>query len=314
MEIQGNILDEFLKRLITSPASKEAIQSLLEAFEEVVKIRKCLPNFDIPYDDITEFIYQYNGDINIDDLESLMGQVEKLCIKKFPNDSSNKHPTHKCFYKFKQHIYLATTQKNYIQKISEDASKIAKQAEKDATYAKKQAGKAKKLTQGMVANYVSILGIFATIIITVFGGINLISSTVKLLEDNSRLSFLVFVVSFLMACLLTLVRMLTTWISSINRFEEKDETTLNEKEISIKAVWTWFTNTLGNIVNWSLYTKAMLFLGILIIGSLICIICNSNAVFHKNGFTEFDDMKKVHNQSTTGINININPEEKKNAP
>src|SRR5690606_39631774 len=54
------------------------------------------------------------------------------------------------------------------------------------------------LFRSMMVNYVTILGIFASIIITVFGGINLTNATVKLLESEHDLPMMVFVISFLM--------------------------------------------------------------------------------------------------------------------
>ncbi|WP_062034630.1 hypothetical protein [Acinetobacter sp. BMW17] len=108
------------------------------------------------------------------------------------------------------------------------ARKAAKKAEDVSSDALKLAGdariqiqEAKKSSENMMVNYVTILGIFATIIITVFGGINIIGSAVKLLEGNSKLAYLVFVVSFLMICLLTLIRTLTTWISALNNYREE---------------------------------------------------------------------------------------------
>lgn len=105
-------------------------------------------------------------------------------------------------------------------KAARKAEDVASNTQKIAYEANNQIKEAKKTSESMMVNYVTILGIFATIIITVFGGINIIGSTVKLLEGSNKLVYLVFVVSFLMICLLTLIRSLTTWISALNNYKE----------------------------------------------------------------------------------------------
>lgn len=108
----------------------------------------------------------------------------------------------------------------HAKRAAKKAEDIASSTRQMAHDANDQIKEAKKSSESMMVNYVTILGIFATIIITVFGGINIIGSTVKLLEDNSKLTYLVFIVSFLMICLLVLIRTLTSWISSLNNYRE----------------------------------------------------------------------------------------------
>lgn len=247
--IDGNeLLRRFLKNSIEKPVDEAHIDELMAVFLGVLHFYKCLQGHPVPYHDITQFIYNYKTEIRIDDLEMLMSAIEL----KFDDSSPD---TIKCFRKFRRNISLAVTQKYYIQKVAKDALDTAKLAEeianrasnisgrvnetlghaksaakraevvassaqKLASEAKDQIIETKKVSENMMVNYVTILGIFATIIITVFGGINIIGSTVKLLEGSSRLAYLVFVISFLMICLLTLIRTLTSWVSSLNSFKE----------------------------------------------------------------------------------------------
>lgn len=242
------LLRRFLKYIIETPADEAHIEDLIKVFQGVLHFYKCLQGHPIPYHDISDFIFNYKAKIRVDDLEILMQAIE-LKLETDPEEIK------KCFRKFRRNISLAVTQKNYIQRVANDALKTAEVAAEVANKASNISGKAnetlehakksaqraenvasnaqrlaneandqiketKKSSESMMINYVTILGIFATIIITVFGGINIIGSTVKLLEGNSKLTYLVFVVSFLMICLLVLIRMLTSWISSLNNYRE----------------------------------------------------------------------------------------------
>jgi len=242
------LLRRFLKNIIETPADEAHIDELIKVFIGVLHFYKCLQGHPVPYHDISDFIFNYKAKIRVDDLEILMQAIEL----KLDNDSEE---IKKCFRKFRRNISLAVTQKNYIQRVASDALKTAEVAAEVANKASNISGKAhetlehakksakraedvssnaqrlaneaheqiketRKFTENMMVNYVTILGIFATIIITVFGGINIIGSTVKLLEGSSKLTYLIFIVSFLMICLLVLIRTLTSWISSLNNFKE----------------------------------------------------------------------------------------------
>lgn len=124
-------------------------------------------------------------------------------------------------------------------KAARKAEDVASNTQKIAYEANNQIKEAKKSSENMMVNYVTILGIFATIIITVFGGINIIGSTVKLLEGNSKLAYLVFVVSFLMICLLVLIKSLTTWINSLNSFKEDKVMEQSPKKMFRSSI-LWF--------------------------------------------------------------------------
>src|SRR5690606_20595555 len=242
------LLRRFLKNIIETPADEAHIDELIKVFMGVLHFYKCLQGHPVPYHDISDFIFNYKTEIRIDDLEILMQAIEL----KLEHDSED---IKKCFRKFRRNISLAVTQKNYIQRVAIDALSTAEVAAEVANKASNIAGKAnealdharksakraedvsskaqrlaseaheqiketRKSSENMMVNYVTILGIFATIIITVFGGINIIGSTVKLLEGSSKLTYLIFIVSFLMICLLVLIRTLTSWISSLNNFKE----------------------------------------------------------------------------------------------
>jgi uncharacterized integral membrane protein len=282
--ISGNeLLQRFLKSIIEQPADEAHIDDLIPVFNGILHFYKCLQGHPTPYHDITEFIYNYKDDIRIHDLEILMSAIELKLSEIPPEDRV------KCFRKFKRHILLAVTQKHYIRKVANDAFIVAGKAERVASHAEKIANKAQGIAnsaekvsnkakldsqkadqlaeraeklaeeadaqaKSTIANYISILGIFASIIFTLFGGVNLIGSTVKLLETSSRLPYLVFIVSLLMICLLTLLNMMVKWVNSLSNLKnilESQKNVANQNPQPAHSSW--------KVWEGDFYTKAVSF-------------------------------------------------------
>lgn len=174
--------------------------------------------YNLPYKDISTLVFSDQSiEVMSDTFDGFITTVREEIEDTFEIYGLNISKDHisACYEKFASHIELALIQKKFMLDIAKEADKSAKEADRVSKVAQKQAKKAKDMSNGMITNFVTILGVFATIIITVFGGINIVSSTVKLLEGNNKLVYLVFVVSFLMICLLTLIKLLMSWISSI---------------------------------------------------------------------------------------------------
>lgn len=225
MDNQIDILEEFLKRLITSPAHDSVLFGLANLFERVIDDKQCLPNLDIPYDDITSFIYNFDQDISLEDLNLMMEELEGRIQQNYPANISTgkKHDKHHCFSKFRTHIYLAVTQKNHISHLAKEAKKVAQDADHVAKEAKKQAEKAKSTYDGMMVNYITILGIFASIIITIFGGMQIISATTGLLQANLSLATLILVLSFLTILIILILAILLNWISNLKESKNSNK-------------------------------------------------------------------------------------------
>ncbi|MEJ5137700.1 MULTISPECIES: hypothetical protein [Acinetobacter] len=229
MTAQIDILDEFLKRLITSPAQDAALVNLVNLFERVIADKNCLPNIDIPYDDITSFIYDFSDEINLIDLDLMLEELENRFLIRYPLNirTGKKHSKHLCISKFRTHIFLAATQKIYVAKVAQElainADKVAKQAGKTAKEAKDQAEKAKKTYDDMMVNYITILGIFASIIITIFGGMQIISATTGLLQANINLATLILVLSFLSALIILILSTLFNFISNLKESQRSNK-------------------------------------------------------------------------------------------
>jgi len=293
LDAQTDILNIFVSRLISSPANDEAIQSLINIFEQVIVRKRCLPNFDIPYEDITELIYDYSQDINLDELDLMMEELEGRYQQQYPYlEDGQKHPNHKCLSKFRRHIYLAATQKNYITKVTQQEAKtarnIAQSAQEIANKAERVSGKAEILSKkaeelateadnqakSTIANYIAILGIFASIIFTLFGGVNLISATVKLLEANSKWPYLTFIIALLMICLLTLLNMMVKWITSMNNLKNALDKIQKEGEKNTPK------RHCCNPLSWDFYTQAVsCFLIILLISMCGMYKVNKESLF-----------------------------------
>ena len=188
--------------------------------------------YEVSYEYITDFIYQYEDEIDytiVDDKLTNIAQAINNKLKGY--DDYEKKVLEKVFRKFRRHLLLSIYQKNYITRITKEnsieAGKLAADAKEEAENAKKISAeaqglseKAKTIYDDMMVNYITILGIFASIIITVFGGINLTNATVKLLESEHDLPMMVFVVSFLMIGFISILIVLITWISSLRKQTE----------------------------------------------------------------------------------------------
>lgn len=203
---------------------------------------------EVPYEYITKAIYDHYEEIDHIKVEERLTILAQVISKSTLSYSFHQTKIlEKVFRKFRRHLLLSINQKIYIQKVtqrmSSEASSTALIAQQEAEEArklsseaktlsdeskelsvtskelsaesKKLSEEAKKIYNDMLVNYITILGIFASIIITVFGGINLANATVKLLQSEYDLPMLVFVVSILMIGFLSILIVLITWISSL---------------------------------------------------------------------------------------------------
>lgn len=257
------VQDAFIKRHLNPDNfnKREVVEETALMFSILIEdyVKKAAEEtfYNLPYKDISILVFNDQSDeIKSDTFDGFITTVKDEIINTFKLYELNISIEHiiACYEKFVSHIELALIQKKFMLDAANEANRVSKIAQNQAKFAKKQAQKAKDMSEGMITNFVTILGVFATIIITVFGGINIVSSTVKLLEGNNQLVYLVFVVSFLMICLLTLVKLLMSWITSI---KTSDEDLDNIREPNKKKK--------------DFYTTSMGFFLITVIASAICI-------------------------------------------
>lgn len=152
----------------------------------------------------------------------------------------------------------------------ETAKSVAKKAESTAEHAQKLATEADAQAKSTIANYISILGIFASIIFTLFGGVNLIGATVKLLEANSRLPYLTFVIALLMICLLTLLNMMVKWIGATSNLRDKLDRIASDQNDQTDQNGGNGNNPsrYSKLLGLDFYTKSVIFFMVIVVISL----------------------------------------------
>lgn len=172
--------------------------------------------YKLPYKDITIAVYDSEiQNILTDTFRGFVETVVEQLETTWAGEEVGLRHMKECYEKFTHHILLAQIQKDYMLKVSQTASLVANNANKAATVAKENSENAKKMYEGMMVNYITILGIFASIIITIFGGMQLISATTGLLQANLNLATLILVLSFLTILVILILAILLNWISNL---------------------------------------------------------------------------------------------------
>lgn len=172
--------------------------------------------YKLPYKDISNILFQCEFDFLSETFtsftETVLSAIEKE--DEFKNSTEQEH-IKECYAKFAQHISLVLVQKKFILEISINADKAAKEA-------KEAAEKAKNMQENMMVNYITILGIFASIIITIFGGMQIISTTTGLLQSDLNIATLILVLSFLTFLIILILWMLFTFIANLKSEGKKN--------------------------------------------------------------------------------------------
>lgn len=96
------------------------------------------------------------------------------------------------------------------------AQENANSAVSEANLAREEA---ENTSKNITTQFVTILGIFASIIVALFGGMSLVKAAVELLTNDGSLPVFVFVVTSLLLSFTILLVLLTSWITSLNTKE-----------------------------------------------------------------------------------------------
>lgn len=165
--------------------------------------------YSIPYRSITTFVFENICDFKSDGFLSFTSTVSEK-IQNLPDFNSNPYRDHliECYSKLTLHISLAQVQKEHVEMVANNANIAAKAAQSAAE-------KAKTMQEDMMVNYITILGIFASIIITIFGGMQIISATTGLLQSDLNIATLILILSFLTFLIILILWMLFTFISNL---------------------------------------------------------------------------------------------------
>lgn len=210
----------------SSDEHDELAQKSFEIMQKAFKQMIATSNEPIvlPYKDISDVIFQSNCRVRGNSLESFQEKVG-LLIDEFqekPRCKNKGQRLRACHRKLIGHIMLAYAQKEFMQNSVRQAQKIAQEAQEIAKNAQDEAKIANETYKSMFANYITILGIFTAIIVTIFGGLNVISVIAK--QADTPLASVVFLTALALMCVISLLYFLANIIIKITQ-QGKDKLT-----------------------------------------------------------------------------------------
>lgn len=201
----------------------EIVSLLLQAFPLSNKNTTDLIN--IPYKDITDIVFYSDKRIDSDSIENFK-EIFKESLKKcdaYRNlkdevQIQNIFISHFVlrYEKIVEHTRLAQAQRDFIKQSINIAIENKLDAVKDikiiADKAEQTAKQAENIYQSMFANYVTILGVFTAIIVTIFGGLNIINTTTSSI-DKGNIALILLLTALLMLCQILLLYFLAKIIA-----------------------------------------------------------------------------------------------------
>lgn len=188
-----------------SETPPEKLDELAQQLENLIKqvFSKELGNsyyFNVPYKDITDAVFCSEKIILSDSIKNFGENVKNVVTKNYKQQKPKAHHKTRDKYvnrflqihnKLVEHTLLAQAQREFIKNTIKDTKIIAEQVKDTAENAQKIANKAEDTAQkaeetykSMFANYVTILGVFTAIIVTIFGGLNVINTVAKNINEN----------------------------------------------------------------------------------------------------------------------------------
>lgn len=207
--------------------AKNIVQIICATFQEYLEE---IDRISIPYKDITDIVYKNDNKSirlqrgSIDSFREV--SVEKAFDMYFADSlQGNQEEYEKCknnffhiYDKLLEHILLAEIQRDFIQEVVKRAEKSAENAEILAKNAEEVAQKAESIYQGMFTNYITILGVFVAITMTIFGGVHIINVIVtkSLLLPRT----IIFLVSLTFLCIISILFFLARIIVFITKSHE----------------------------------------------------------------------------------------------
>lgn len=192
-------------------------------------LREIGSNIEISYKDLTDLVFDNEDSflLSSNALSSFRDSIQRQIIKdsycntgKADSLACQEHFM-PCYDKIIRHISLAQTQREYIKKEVRRAELAAKKAQEISNAAKESAMKAEKTYNTMFANYVTILGIFTAIIVTIFGGLNVVDTVIS--YGNTYFSTIVFLAALVLMCVVCLLYFLAKIILKLNGKDDDNQ-------------------------------------------------------------------------------------------
>lgn len=232
--------------------ARQVIQLMRVSLESQLDLDQVGKPFTMPYKDLTDLVFSHQGKFptsgilaNFRDLiaqEVLMNEYCTIGIDTEEEQQERKNHFIHCYDKVINHIQLAQVQYNFINTAIKSASDLAeqasdlaketqmiigianttaKEAKNTAAQANRTADKAEKTYNTMFANYVTILGIFTAIIVTIFGGLNVVDTVIS--YGNTYFSTIVFLAALVLMCVVCLLYFLAKIILKLNGKDDDNQ-------------------------------------------------------------------------------------------
>ncbi len=209
---------------------------------EVVPSKKSL---NIPYKDISDTIFSTDERLLSNGITEFHLKIQEAvsqhthCTRQKTTSKQNEYKNRvmDCHYKVVEHILLAQTQRKFINESIEMA--VQKQLDsitniqEIANTAERTAKKAEETYKSMFANYVTILGVFTAIIVTIFGGLNVINVVAK--QAQADFGLLLFLTAMSVLCIITLLYFLANMIAWLTKSQQKQLSGLFYSVIAVCA-------------------------------------------------------------------------------
>lgn len=178
-------------------------------------------SFFIPYDFIAFFIFNDQYDYDANYIERSYGDLidNSNMLDQIDASSENKEQGEeisKIFQKIQRHILLAIHQKSYISDQAEKAKALSTDAQKRYEQIDKDIS---NLHKNIYTNFITILGVFTAIIVTIFGGFTAVTDAVKNFYSSMDYLFLLTSGLFFVSIIIYL---LFSWLERLKKPDNKN--------------------------------------------------------------------------------------------
>lgn len=199
MELNNNPSKSYLfvRSIFLLDQSTDTNKNKNHAKKVIENMEKNRYDKNVPYPVIAQYIYE-NEDID----PSFEETVDRYFGEKYPVFAD----------KFKRHVNLSLTQKEYIQQSMTDR---ITDSQKEINSLSERYELLEEKAQKMSSEYISILGIFSALIFGLFGGFNVLTSAFNIFIESSTYGQAIFYVSILALSLITFIYFLLYWIGII---------------------------------------------------------------------------------------------------
>lgn len=173
----------------------------------------------IPYDVLTKFIYTYNiFDTTV--LDTMFNEIQSYINQDEISEKINKEKSIKCLNKIIRHIHLALVQYDFISERTTDINKLnweLQQARESLDVLTNDLDKkVNEVEKSIYSNQMSVLGIFAGVVVAFIGGFGVTVNVFSNLVNNVPINKIIIITSLLfigISCTIYLLLMVSSGIT-----------------------------------------------------------------------------------------------------